>query len=109
MIPAGAHLVLNLVLAGPDHKEEVGAKHPPGDHGDHGDGVGEAYCSQDDPRLHETDVSLKYKYIAISPAVCTRIIGFHVKEMLSSDSLHHKMQVNRYTVPVLVLLPVLCD
>ena len=33
-MPTGAHLVLNLVLEGPDHKEEVGAKHPPEDAAD---------------------------------------------------------------------------
>jgi len=39
LIPAGAHLVLNLLLEGPDHKEEVGAKHPPKDAADNlGDG-----------------------------------------------------------------------
>ena len=77
-----AHLVLNLLLEGPDHKEEVGVKHPPEDVDDDvydGDSrwrrLGEAdegpqdvedvkdesQYSQVDPRPHEADVPLKYK------------------------------------------------
>merc|ERR1719382_1846004 len=67
MIPAGAHLVPNLIHVGPDHEEEVGAKYPPGDV-DHCNGVDEVDYSQDNPRPHEADTSLKFKYIAISRA-----------------------------------------
>ena len=72
-----AHLVLNLLLEGPDHKEEVGAKHPPKDaaddlfdgEADEGpqddeDVEDESHYSQVDPRPHEADVPLKYKYIS---------------------------------------------
>ena len=76
IIPSGAHLVLNLVLEGPDHEEEVGAKHPAEDaaegvrDGEADEGLqdvedvkDEADSSQDDPRLHEADVPLKHKDI----------------------------------------------
>ena len=75
-LPAGDHLVLNLLLEGPDHKEEVGAKHPPEDAADDVHDVeadeglndvedvkDELHNSQVDPRPHEADVPLKYKYI----------------------------------------------
>ena len=70
-LPAGDHLVLNLLLEGPDHKEEVDAKQPPDDAADDVHNVeaaeilqdvedvkDEADSSQDDPRLHEADVPL---------------------------------------------------
>ena len=79
IIPAGPHLVLNLVLEGPDDEEEVGAKHPPEDaadgvrDGEADEGLqdvedvkDEADSSQDDPRLHEADVPLKHKDISTS-------------------------------------------
>ena len=75
-LPAGDHLVLNLLHEGPDHKEEVGAKHPPEDAADDVHDVeadegpqdvqdlkDEIHYSQVDPRPHEADVPLKYKYI----------------------------------------------
>ena len=73
-LPAGDHLVLNILLEGPDHKEEVGAKHPPEDAADdvhdvEADGgpqdvqdlKDEIHYSQVDPRPHEADVPLMYK------------------------------------------------
>ena len=33
-LTTGAHIVFNLLLEGPDHKEEVGANHPPEDAAD---------------------------------------------------------------------------
>ena len=76
VIPGGAHLVLDLVLEGPDDEEEVGAKHPAEDaaegvrDGEADEGLqdvedvkDEADSSQDDPRLHEADVPLKNKDI----------------------------------------------
>jgi len=69
LIVAPAHALLQLLLVGPDHQEEVGAKHPPEDAAE---GVGEgeadhrledvedvqdeADSRQHDPRFHQTHV-----------------------------------------------------
>ena len=74
LVVAPAHALLHLLLVGPDHQEEVGAKHPPEDAAE---GVGEgeadhrledvedvqdeADSRQHDPRFHQTHVRLKYR------------------------------------------------
>ena len=77
IIPTGAPLaILNFVLVGPDHEEEVGPEHPAEDaadgvrdgQADQGlqdveDVQDQADSSQHDPRLHEADVPLKHKDI----------------------------------------------
>ena len=76
IIPTGPLTILNFVLVGPDHEEEVGPEHPAQDaadgvrdgQADEGlqdveDVEDQADSSQDDPRLHEADVPLKYKDI----------------------------------------------
>ena len=74
LIVAPAHALLHLLLVGPDHQEEIGAKHPTEDAAE---GVGEgeadhrledvedvqdeADSRQHDPRFHQTHVRLKYR------------------------------------------------
>ena len=79
IIPTRPLTILNFVLVGPDHEEEVGPEHPAEDAADGvGDGQAdeglqdvedvedEADSGQDDPRLHEADVPLKCKDIGES-------------------------------------------
>ena len=101
IIPAGAHLVLNLVLEGPDDEEEVGTEHPP-EHAADGvrdgetdeglddveDVQDEADSSQHNPWFHKADVPLKY--IDINQVFKhDQDLIFHVKEfylLITSDS-----------------------
>ena len=80
--------VPNLVLEGPDHKAEVGTKHPPEDADDDiyegeadessydvEDAKGESHHSQAHPRTHEADVPLKYKVIGTAGLLIAYVIN----------------------------------